>query len=522
LIGRAAERRREIAIRLAVGSGRARLVRQMLVEGGLIAAAAGALTLIVTAWIMPFLRIPATLARGRNFYGAVGEFATPILDWRLFAFTFTICACTVLLCALLPALRSTRTSIVADLKRGDARSGGTARMGLRETMVGLQVALAVMLLVACGLLLNSYVRIRQTPLGFDPDRLLTFMIRPSEVRYPTDAAPALIDRVLEEIRRVPGVEAATVDGCAPLSTQCANASLRIVGRPSNTEAPSVLRHYVAPDHFRTLRVPIIRGRAIEEKDRRGSPAVVVINEAAAQRFWPGEDPIGKRVWFEDAAAFGTPGESAEIVGIAGNVAYQPLNENPVQPGFFTPYAQFTYPNRMVLVRAASAEPLALVPQIAQALRRADPDLAMFDVQTMESRAALSWSKTSFQTALLVVLALIAVSLSATGVYAVTSHLVTSRTREIGVRMALGASSRQVAQSTMAPTLRFALPGAAAGVVGALILGRILRSTLYETSPLDPVVLAGAVSVLIAAAAAATFIPLRRALRVNPVDVLRSE
>jgi putative ABC transport system permease protein len=348
------------------------------------------------------------------------------------------------------------------------------------------------------------------------------MIRPSEVRYPTDAAPALIDRVLEEIRRVPGVEAATVDGCAPLSTQCANASLRIVGRPSNTEAPSVLRHYVAPDHFRTLRVPIIRGRAIEEKDRRGSPAVVVINEAAAQRFWPGEDPIGKRVWFEDAAAFGTPGESAEIVGIAGNVAYQPLNENPVQPGFFTPYAQFTYPNRMVLVRAASAEPLALVPQIAQALRRADPDLAMFDVQTMESRAALSWSKTSFQTALLVVLALIAVSLSATGVYAVTSHLVTSRTREIGVRMALGASSRQVAQSTMAPTLRFALPGAAAGVVGALILGRILRSTLYETSPLDPVVLAGAVSVLIAAAAAATFIPLRRALRVNPVDVLRSE
>jgi putative ABC transport system permease protein len=523
LIGRAAERRREIAIRLAVGSGRGRLVRQMLVEAALIAAGAGALSLLATAWVTRFLRIPATLARGRNFYGAVGEFATPMVDRRLFAFTFAVCACTVLLCALLPALRSTRVSIVADLKRGDAySSGGTARTGLRETIVGLQMALAVMLLVACGLLLNSYVHLRHAPLGFDPERLLTFMIRPSEVRYNTDAAPALIERVLEEIERVPGVEAATVDGCAPLSTQCANASLHIVGRPSSSEAPTVLRHYVAPDHFKTLRVPIIRGRSIEEGDRRGSPAVVVINEAAAQRFWPGQDPIGQRVWFEGASGFATPAESAEIVGIVGNVAYQPLNENPIQPDFFTAYSQFTYPNRMVLLRTAVSEPLALVPQIAQAVRRADPDLALFDVQTMEGRAALSWSKHSFQTALFAVIAFIALSLSATGLYAVTSHFVASRTREIGVRMALGANTSQLARATMAPTLRFALPGAAAGILGAIVVGRILRATLYETSPLDPAVLTGAVAVLIATAAAANYAPLRRALRVNPVDVLRSE
>jgi len=523
LIGRAVERRREIAIRLAVGSGRGRLVRQMLVEAALIAAGAGALSLIATAWVTRFLRIPATLAGGRNFYGAVGEFATPMVDWRLFAFTFAVCACTVLLCALVPALRSTRVSIAADLKRGDAySSGGTSRLGLRGTIVGLQVALAVMLLVACGLLLNSYVRLRHTPLGFDPDGLLTFMIRPSEVRYNIDAAPALIARVLGEIERVPGVEAATVDGCAPLSTQCANALLHIVGGPSSSEAPTVLRHYVAPDHFKTLRVPIVRGRGIEERDRQGSPAAVVINEAAAQRFWPGQDPIGQRVWFEGAAGFATPAESAEIVGIVGNVAYQPLNDNPIQPGFFTAYSQFTYPSRMVLVRTAVSEPLALVPQIAQAVRRADPDLALFDVQTMEGRAALSWSKHSFQTALLGVIAFIALSLSATGLYAVTSHFVTSRTREIGVRMALGANTSQLARATMAPTLRFALPGVAAGIFGALVVGRILRSTLYETSPLDPAVLTGAVAVLIATAAAANYAPLRRALHVNPVDVLRSE
>jgi len=523
LIGRAAERRREIAIRLAVGSGRGRLVRQMLVEGGLLAAIAGAATLIVTAWILPFVRIPATLARGRNFYGAVGEFATPVMDWRIFAFTFATCAFAVLLVALLPALRSTRTSIAADLKRGSAyTSGGTARRGLREAIVGVQVALAVMLLVACGLLLHSYARLVRTPLGFDPEGLITFMIRPSEVRYDTTVAPALIDRVLEEIERVPGVEAATVDGCAPLSTQCANASLRIVGRPSNTEAPVVLRHYVAPDHFKTLRVPLIRGRVIEERDRAGSSAVAVINEAAAQRFWPGEDPIGQRVWFEDAAAFGTPAASVEIVGLVGNVAYQPLNENPIQPDFFTPYAQFTYPSRMVLVRVSVDEPLSLAPQIAQALTRAEPDLAQFDVQTMEARAELSWSKHSFQTTLLMIIAFIALSLSATGVYAVTSHVVTSRTREIGVRMALGANTSRVAQATMAPTLRFAVPGAAAGMLGAVVLGRILRATLYETSPLDPAVLIGAVGLLIATVAAASYVPLRRALRVNPVDVLRAE
>jgi putative ABC transport system permease protein len=496
----------------------------MLIEGAVLAAAAGALTLVVTAWVMPLLRIPITLARGRNFYGAVGEFATPSVDWRLVAFTFVICACTVLLFALLPALRSTRTPIAADLNQRAPLWPAAARLSLRETMVGLQVCLAIVLLVGCGLLLGSCARLGQIPLGFDPEGLITFMIRPSEVKYDTSRAPALVDRVLEEIERVPGVEAATVDGCAPLSTQCANASLRIVGRPLATpaEAPAVLRHYVSPHHFKTLRVPIIRGRGLDERDRAGSPPVVVINEAAAQRFWPGEDPIGKRVWFEDAAAFGSLEASAEIVGIVGNVAYQPLGEHAIQPDFFTAYAQFTYPNRMVLVRAGGGGSLALVPQLAEAVRRADPDLALFDVQMMETRAQLSWSKQSFQTALFVILAFIALSVAATGVFAVTYFFVTSRGREIGVRMALGANTGHIMQAIMRPTIRFALPGAAAGLLGALLLGRTMRATLYETSPLDPSVLGGAILVLIATVIIASYIPLRRALAVNPVDVLRSE
>jgi putative ABC transport system permease protein len=523
LLGRAAGRRREIAVRLAVGASRGRLVRQLLVESGLLAALSGVLGLVIAFWTIAAVQIPPTLARGRNFFGAVGEFATPTVDWRVITFTVTISACTVLLFGLMPALRATRTDLVNDLKVGVRASAASGRFALRESVVVLQIALAVVLIVGCGLLLTSYVRLRDTRLGFEPSRLLTFMIRPSEVTYTTATAPALLDRILEEVGRVPGVEAATVDGCAPLSMQCASASLHIVGRPWTmaTDTPTVLRHYVAPAHFKTLGVEIIRGRGVTENDRAGRPPVVVINEAAAERFWPNENPLGHRVWFEGAPTIGDPESTAEIVGVTRNVAYQPLDENPIQPDFFTPYAQFTYPTRMMLVRTRG-EPLALVAQIAAAVRRADPALALFDVQTMEARARGSWSKHTFQTGLFVIIGVIALALAVTGVYAVTSYYVASRTREIGVRMALGASNIVVARTAMAQTTKLALTGGTIGVLGAVALSRIIGATLHETSPLDPGVFAGAVVVLMGAVIAASYLPLRRALRVNPVDVLRSE
>ncbi|MBA2258116.1 MAG: ABC transporter permease [Acidobacteria bacterium] len=524
LLGRAAARRREIAIRLAVGASRGRLVRHLLIESSLLAAVSGVLSLMIALWAVAAVRIPPTLARGRNFYGAVGEFSTPSMDWRVLGFAVAMCVCTVLLFGLTPALRAMRTDLVGDLKAGGQRrraEGGG--LGLREIVVSLQVALAVVLIVACGLLLTSYARLRETPLGFDPARLLTFMIRPSEVKYTTAAAPALLDRVLEEVGRVPGVEAATVDGCTPLTMQCASASLHVI-RPASTsaaDAPTVRRHYVAPAHFETLGVPVVRGRGLTAADREGWPAVVVINEAAADKFWPNENPIGRRVWFDGAPVSGTPDASAEIVGVVGNIAYEPLDENPIHPDFFTPYAQFTYPTRMVLVRTREA-PLPLVQQIAQAVRRADPDLALFDVQTMEARARLSWSKHTAQTALFAVIAAIALCLAVTGVYGVTSYFVATHTREIGVRMALGAPTTRIIRASMAQTLRLGLAGGATGILGALALSRVLRATLYETSPLDAGVYLGTAAVLIMAVLAGTWLPMRRALRVSPAEVLRSE
>jgi predicted permease len=509
-----------MAVRLAIGADRRVLVREQLAEGTMLATVACALGLFVTLWASAVVRIPPTLARGRNFYGAIGEFARPALDARVLAFALVASAATVLLFGLVPALRTTRRDLTADLKAGGASvAGGPA--GLREGIVGIEIALAVFLVIGCGLLLTSYTRLRQAPLGFEPDHLLTFVIRPPEVKYPPAAAPALLDRILEEVARVPGAEAVTVDGCAPLSTQCASALLHIVGKPDSGSAIPVLRHYVAPAHFRTLGVPLRRGRALSDQDRAGRPHVVVVNETAARRFWPGEDPIGRRVWFEGASGFGSAAESAEIVGIVGDTAYQPLDEQPVQPDFFTPYAQFTYASRMVLVRTAG-EPRSLVPSIAQAVRRADSDLALFDVQSMDERARLSWAKHRAETALLLIIGSIALGLAAMGVYAVTSHFVTSRMRELGVRMALGASSAQVARASVGRTAWIGLAGAAAGLLAALAFSRTMRALLYETSPIDPVVFAGGATLMFVVVLVASSLPIRRAVRIDPVDVLRTE
>lgn len=521
LLGRAASRRREIAIRLALGAGRARLIRQLLVESGVLTAIAAVPSLLAATWMSAVVRMPATLGRGRNFYGAVGEFATPAMDVRVIGFALALCLCTVLIVGLAPALRATRRDLAADLKsRVRETTGG---IGLREAVVSLQIAAAIVLLAGCGLLLTSYVRLREAPLGFDSSRLLTFMIRPSEVKYPPQAAPALLDRVLEEIGHVPGVEAATVDGCAPLAVQCARAALHIAGRPwpGAASAPIVRRHYVAPAHFETLRVPIVAGRGLTARDRAGTQAVVVVNEAAVRRFWPNENPIGRRVWFGSAPVAGSQDTSAEIVGVVADVAYEPIDEAPVQPDFFTPYAQFTYATRMVMVRTRDA-PLALVPQIAQVVRRADPDLALFDVQSMETRAGLSWAKHTTQATLFTVIAVIALCLAVAGVYGVTAYFVAGRTQEIGVRMALGAPALAIIATSIAQTARLGLAGLAVGLLGAVWLSGVLRASLYNTSPLAAGVYVAAIAVLIAALVLGTYVPVRRALRVNPAEVLRNE
>jgi putative ABC transport system permease protein len=394
---------------------------------------------------------------------------------------------------------------------------------LRELAVSLEVALAVVLLVGAGLLLSSFQRLRGQNPGFDPSNILTFQIQPSEAKYPPARAPFLIGRVLEEIERVPSVASATVDGCAPLSTGCAVAGLHIVGAAEtpNAEPTAIRRHYVGPHNFAVLKTPLLRGRALLATDGTGAPRVVVINQSAARHFWPDSDPIGKRVWFEGASGFGSRDSSAEIVGIVGDAAYEAFDRRAIQPDFFTSFAQFTYASRTVMVRTRG-NPLSAVSEVAAAVRRADPDLALFDVRTMEQRAGLSWSKHAFQAGLTDLFGVIAILLAAIGIYAVTAQFVAQRTREFGIRIALGARVSDIARASTDQTVRLAMIGLAVGVPAAAAGASLLRSTLFDTSPFDVRVLVAVAVVIVAVMIVATYIPARRALRVNPVEALRAD
>jgi putative ABC transport system permease protein len=278
---------------------------------------------------------------------------------------------------------------------------------------------------------------------------------------------------------------------------------------------------VGPDHFRTLGVPVLRGRVFEERDRAGSARVTVINQTAAARFWPNEDPIGKRVWFGGGSNFDRPDSSAEIIGIVGDVAYQALDERPFQPDFYTPYTQFTYVTRTVLVRTR-LDPSAIVPDVRRALQAVDRSLAMFEVRTMDEVMSASWARLTYQTKILAGFAAIALLLAATGIFAIVAHVIGARRREIGVRMALGASPVQVLTTVGESGARPAVIGLVAGLVAAALVERALASAVYGVRSFDLEVMAGVAVLLAAVIATSTYLAARRALRVDPAESLRFE
>jgi predicted permease len=522
LLGRAVTRQREIAIRVATGASRGRLVAQLLVESALLALAGGVGGLLIAMPAATNVMLPSADARGRNFYGALGEFSAPRADMRVLAFCLAVCAITTLGFGLFPAFRASRVDLNRDLREGTGGGGQSRRGGrARQLIITMETALAVILLFGGALLAMSWHRLSGTDAGFDESNLLTFLVRPSDAAYPAPKAPALIERVLGEIERVPGVKSATVDGCFPVSTGCANTVLFIAGRPvpDRNVAPPVLRHYVGPNHFRTLGVPLLRGREFTSADRGGSNKVAIINQTAANRFWPNEDPIGKRVWFGGGSTFDRPDSSAEIVGIVGDVAYQHLDERPFQPDFYTPYAQFTYATRMVMVRT-SADPLSLVPDMRAAVRRADPRLALFEVKTMEDRVTESWARVSYQTRLLAAFAIAALLLAGTGIFAVVAHAVSERRREIGVRVALGATAAEVITTIGGRGARPAFLGLAVGLIASIGVARLLASAVYGVGHLDPFVIVATVAMTALVILTATYVASRRALAIPPAEALR--
>jgi len=524
LLAGARVRRREIAVRLAIGSGRRRLVQQLLTEGLLMAVIAGVLgTLLARLGAGIFARTaPAVIASGRNNYGALGMQGAPALDPGVLLFALAVALGTTLLFALVPALAASRSDLVTALKEDD-RGGGRGSRTLSMLVVS-EVALACLLLTASGLLIESFARLQSRRAGFVPDDVLTFWVRPPGSRYPPAVGPATVGRLLTRIQAVPGVESAAVNRCVPFSG-CSRTIAFFPDRPTDpANAPGVGRHYISPDYFRTLGIPILAGRPITDADRAGSPPVAIVNESGARRFWPGENPIGKRVWFGTTTGpFSNPARAVEIVGVAGDIKYEGADQpdRPDRADFYTSYLQFAYPDTMVIVKARGSS-TALLPALRSAVASVDPALPIHDVLTLDDRISDAVARPRFNAALLAAFAAAALLLAAIGVYGVLSHSVSSRTREIGVRLALGADASRVVSLVVGQGLRLAVAGAAIGLAASVAVARLMQGLILDAAAWDVRLLGIAAAIMLATAALAAFVPARRASEVDPMVVLRME
>ncbi len=526
LLGRAAARRRDSAVRMALGSSGGQLFSHLFREAFVLALASGALGVALAAWASAVIAPPTNVWAPRNFYGNLAPFDTPGFGRLELLFGTTLGLVTSLLVAVPAALSAFRIDVSSGLRAG-ARGISDGAFSLRRpsprgVIVGLEAALAMLLVVGAGLLIDSFQRMRGTSIGVDGANVLTFWVVPSEARIPPATAPAFVSRLLDALARVPGVQSATVDGGGPVSGT-ANSTLHVAGRPTPPpgQAPPVLRHYIGPDHFKTLGIPVRRGRVFTALDTAEAPRVTVISETAARRFWPNQDPIGQRVWFGGGSSFDSPERSAEIVGVVADVVYEPLDRRPNRASFYTPYPQFTYASRMVFVRT-SGDPMSVVPGLRRALAGVDPELAMRDVQPLSEVVTGSWARHRFDAVLFGGFGVLALLLAASGIFAVLSYAVQTRTREFGVRIALGADSARVVRDVLKEGMGFPVVGLLIGLGAALGTTRLLQSTLYEVSPQEPRVFIGTALLLVITAAAACVIPAWRATRTDPMEALRAE
>jgi predicted permease len=528
LLARARTRRRETAIRIAMGAGRRRLLQQLLAEGIVMAAAAGAIGTLLAAWGMRLFarNVPPVIPMASNNYSAIAVFGAPALDPQVLLFTLFATAATTIVFALMPALGSTGLELSTALKEDD-RGGGRSGRALAGLVVT-EVALAVLLLVGAGVLIETFARVQTLRTGFVSDHVLTFWLRPSNSRYKPADGPMIIERLLTSIQRAPGVDVAAVNRCTPF-TGCARTVAFFADRQNDpANAPVVGRHYISADYFRALGIPLLRGRALTDADRAGAPPVTVISETAARRFWPNDDAIGKQVWFGSTTGFVNRDHAATVVGIVGDVKYEGLDSigtsaavSGYRPEFYTSYLQFSYPDTMVMVK--SRQPLtALLPALRSAVASVEPSLPLYDILTLEDRVDGVLARPRFSAALLASFAGAALFLAAIGVYGMLSYSVSSRLRELGVRLALGARPERVVTLIVGDGLRLATIGIAIGIAGALGAERLLRALIPNVTAANITLLIVVAVVMTAVAALAAFVPAKRAAGVDPIQVLRAE
>jgi len=520
LLARSLSRQKEIAVRAALGAGRRRLLQQALSETMLLALAGGALGLIFAHYgvilILKFLaeRLPR-----------VGEIG---LDGWVLAFTLGVSLLTGIIAGLLPAMRQAKADLNDALKEGPGRAvSDSAGNRTRSVLVVAEVALSLMLLIAAGLLIRSLAMLRNVNPGFDPNQVVTMQITIPSTKFTTPLQQIqFYDRVLGRVRALSGVRNAGVIDDLPLNEEGSMQPISIEGRPvvPMADMPEVSVRAISSGYMRAMRIPLVRGREIDDSEPEARSGGICISESLAKQFWPNEDAIGKRL-----TLYFYPHLTREVVGIVADVKLFALNDKRPSPTLYVPMAQLASPEggewesfSMSLVVRADANPVNSVPAVSNAIHEVDAEVPLLGIQTMNDMVALSLTPQRFTMLLLAAFAGLALLLSAVGIYSVMSYSVSRRTHEIGIRISLGAKTTDVLLLMLRQGLLLAATGSAIGILGALILSRLMATLLYGVRPTDAITFVSVAGLLMIIALAACCIPARRAMRVDPMVALRYE
>lgn len=520
LLAHGASRRTELAVRAALGAGRRRLVRLLLTES-LMLSTLGALAGVAVA----FASSRALSTLGAAGVPRAGDIA---VDGTVLAFAALISLVTGLVSGLLPALQMSGGDLQTAVREG---SRGQSRPALhrpvRELLVAAQVALALVLLAGAGLMVRSLWQLLHVETGFASEQVLTFDIAVPTATYEEGQQIPFYERFYEAIRAQPGVTEVGATNILPLSANYDSRGLQIEAHPQPAgQAASIQVRSINPAYFRAMGIPIVRGRAFTDRDREGQPLVAIVSASMARRYWPGEDAVGQRITFNSGVArdrqqeVGGPG-SREVVGIVGDVKHLGLDEGEV-PMFYTPQAQQPSYHTMSLVVRSSADPAALTAAIRADLSRLDRGVPLYRVRTLDALVRSNVAAPEMRAWLFGLFAALALALSVIGVYGVVGYLVGQRTQEIGIRLALGADRGSVLRGLLLEGLRPVAIGAAVGVAASLAVGRLLARLLFGVASNDPATYAVVIGLLLTSAIVATWIPARRALRIDPMRALRAE
>jgi len=529
---RVAARQREFGVRLAVGASRFQVVRAVGVEMTLVAVGGFTAALFLAAWTrdLVVLLVPGGLVNAGNDYGQVATFATLEVNGAVMAIVAVLGLATMAAAGLVATWPSLRADLLSTLRSGGDRSATRGPGLVERTLLVVQVAASLSLVASAGLVLRSVNALDGVDPGFDSSRVIAFSVAEDLAVQRPGAGPVLVDRLLAGLREVPGVEAITTGQCTPFGSRCARLGFSVEGWPETERNMFVTGwHRVGPDHFGALKIPVVRGRAFTADDRRGRAPVVVISQAAARQFFADRDPIGLRIKLPEEVD-GDP-DVAEIVGIVGDVTYWPPDEAP-GPAVYQPALQFSHPFTTVMVRVSAGQwrqslwtgrgGQPMFDTLRRALAGVDPNLPMFDATTIDDLARAGRADRWFVSLLLTACALLALILAAIGIHGLTAAWFHSRRRELGVRVALGASPAGLVRAVMAGALLQTAIGIVVGVGLAIAAGRLLRGLLFGIGPNDPATLAGSAVLMLSVAALAAWLPARRALRLDASEQLRAE